>query len=179
MTERSPFRGTPGYWALVAGLIAVVAAMAGWSYPLIAAEAGGLPAFDLRVAGYGLNEAQAFLAALSETGRVQYLRVHAVLDSIFAPLMFAVVGIALWHLSADMQKVTRGIVVAVAAVGMIADGFENVVVREMLVAGAGGLTAEMVAEASAVTVVKSAAYGASLIALAVIALRALRRGRAA
>ena len=42
------------------------------------------------------------------------------------------------------------------------------VVREMLVAGAGGLTPEMVAEASTVTVVKSAAYMASLIALGVI-----------
>lgn len=172
----SRLKGTPGYWTLVVALVAVTAAIFGWSFPRVAAEAGGLAPFDLRAAGYGFDEAQMFLTALSAEGRAHYLGTQAMLDSVFAPLLFAVVGIALWHLSEGMQTVTRGIVVAVAAVGMVADGFENVVVRELLAAGADGVSPAMVAEASLVTVVKSAAYGASWIALAVIVLRALRRG---
>ena len=177
MTARSPFRGTQGYWSLVAAALAVYGSMIFWSLPFIAAEAGGLRPFDLRPTGYGFNEARDFLRALSPDGRAHYLGTQAILDSMYPPLLFACVGMALWHLSQDMLTVTRGLVVAVAAVGMVADGFENVVVREMLAAGPDGLTPELVAEASRVTVVKSAAVTASFVALAVIALRRVLRDR--
>ncbi|MEO1154060.1 MAG: hypothetical protein AAFR34_10225 [Pseudomonadota bacterium] len=173
----SALRGTPGYWALVAATLALYAVIAFWSLPYIASEAGGMPAFDARPAGYGFEDAQAFLAALSPAGRAHYLGTQAILDSMYPPLLFACVGVALWHLSQDMQKVTRGMVVAVAAVGMVADGFENVVVREMLAAGPNALTPGLVTEASRVTVVKSAAVTASFIALALIAVRRVARDR--
>lgn len=177
MSTRSRLRGTPGYWALVAATVVIYSVIVLWSLPFIATEAGGQVAFDLRPAGYGFDEARAFLVALSPAGRAHYLGTQAILDSMYPPLLFACVGMALWHLSEDMPKVTRGLVVAVAAVGMVADGFENVVVREMLAAGAEGLTPALVAEASRVTVIKSAAVAASQIALVIIVLRRFLRDR--
>ena len=107
--------------------------------------------------GYDFDEAQAFLAALSPAGLDRYAGAQAILDSLYPPLLFAVLGIGTWHLSQGLSQPTRFALIAVAAIGMAADGLENVAVREMLVAGPEGVTPEMVAWANLMTVAKSSA----------------------
>lgn len=167
---------TPGYWALVAATLCVGVAMLVWSFPVVTADAGGLPPFDLRPLGYEHAEAVAFLSALGEAGLAQYAGAQHMLDAIFPPLLFATLAIALWHLSRDLSRPTRIALVVVAAIGMVADGFENVAVREMLAAGPGGVTPDMVARASFLTVVKWAAYLVSASALGALLLRRAIRG---
>lgn len=169
---------TPGYWLLVALTMGVYGATVFWTLPQIRAEAGGLVPFDLRPTGYGFADAQAFLTALSPEGRALYAGAQAMLDAVYPPLLFASLGIALWYLSADLRQITRYMLVAVAAIGMAADGFENVAVRDMLIAGAEGITPAMVANASLLTVAKSAANAVSLAALAGLVLRYLMRRKA-
>lgn len=168
---------TPGYWALLAVTAAVYAAIMLWSLPFIRAEAGGLAPFDLRPTGYSYDEAVAFLSALSPEGLARYGGAQGILDAVFPPLLFIVLGLALWHLSEGMGRPTRIALVVVAAIGMVADGLENLRVREMLIAGPAGLTPEMVARASFLTVVKSAANTVSYAAVAVLLLRRVIRRR--
>lgn len=167
---------TPGYWALVAATLGVGAAILLWSVPFITADADGLLPFDLRPLGYGQAEAVAFLSALGEAGLARYAGAQHVLDAVFPPLLFATLAIALWHLSEGVARPTRIALVVVAAIGMAADGFENVAVREMLAAGPDGVTPDMVARASFLTVMKWAAYLVSALALAVLLLRRRMRG---
>lgn len=166
---------TPGYWALLALTLAVYAAMLFWSFPAIRAEAGGLTALDLRVTGYDHGEVQAFLAALSEEGRALYAGWHGSLDAIAPGLLFATMAIALWALSEGWQRTTRIMLVVVAAIGMGADFFENMRIREMLIAGPEGVTPEMVSAASFLTVVKSASLLVSVVALALLVAAHLRK----
>jgi hypothetical protein len=166
---------TPGYWALVAATLGVGAVMLLWTLPFIIAEAGGQFPFDLRPLGYEHAEAVAFLSALSEAGLARYAGMQHVLDAIFPPLLFATLAIALWHLSDDLVRPTRIALIVVAAIGMGADGFENVAVRDMLAAGPDGVTPEMVARASFLTVAKWSANLVALLSVAVLLARRLRR----
>lgn len=74
-------------WALPLATVAAYAVLVGWFGPQVQAAAGGLTPFDLRVTGYGLNEAQAFLSALTPEGRAIYLGPIRVDDMIF-PMLF-------------------------------------------------------------------------------------------
>ena len=55
-----------------------------YTLPFIAKAAGGIPAFDLQTLGYSEATAQAFLSALSESGRSMFLHVQLPLDFMFA-----------------------------------------------------------------------------------------------
>ena len=165
-------KATPGYWALAALTVISYGAMAFWTLPAIRAEAGGLQPFDLRPTGYSYDESVAFLTALSEEGLRLYGGPQAMLDAIYPGLLFATLGIALWALTEGVQRTTRIMLVAVCAIGMGADMFENMRVREMLIAGPGGVTVEMVEAASFLTVLKSAANTVAFLALgAILAVR--------
>ena len=165
---------TPGYLMLAAVTFAGYAAMGLWTLPAIRREAGGLPAFDVRPTGYTLEDAQVFLASLSEEGRALYGGLQAQLDAVFPALLFATLAIALWHLTPYLRKVTRYMLILIPALGMAADGFENVQVRTMLIAGAEGVTQELVGWASFLTVMKSAAFLTATLSLLVVYLRSRR-----
>lgn len=166
---------TPGYWALVAVTVALYGTMLFWTLPSIRAEAGGLMPFDLRLVGYTLEDARAFLMALSDEGRALYGGTQAHLDALAPPLLFATLSIALWHLSPHIRKTTRYMIIIVAGIGMAADAFENAAIRDMLIAGADGVDAALVDQASLLTVAKAAANLASFIVLGFLLIRSLRK----
>ncbi len=82
------------FWIMFAVMLGVYLVMVLWSLPLLMADAGGLPAFDLRPAGYSHDEAQAFLAALSPEGRAFYLDVQQWLDTAYPALLGVVLVMA-------------------------------------------------------------------------------------
>lgn len=163
--------GTPGYWALVAVTLVFYLAILTWSLPFIRAEAGGLTPFDISPTGYSFGEAQTFLAALSPAGLARYEGAQAQLDAVYPTLLFAVFAIGMWHLSDGMWKIARFFLIVVSAIGMGADGFENVAIREMLAAGPGGITPETVGRASFLTVTKSAANTLSYLIIFLLLVR--------
>ena len=151
------------FWMMFIAMAGVYLAMALWSIPKIAADTGGLLAFDLRPMGYSFVEAQAFLAALSDGGRVFYLNVQHMLDSAYPALMAVVLVMAFNHLFAGWLRWAT-IVLALAGAGF--DYMENAAVAVMLRAG-DGLSEATVATASQWTVLKSGAVTLALLALIV------------
>ena len=165
---------TPGYKALAGVTLAGYAVMGLWSMPRIRDAANGLAPFDVRFSGYSLGDAQAFLAALSEEGRQFYGGLQSQLDAIFPPLLFATLAIGLWHLTPNFRTVTRFMLIVVPGIGMIFDAFENAQVRQMLIAGADGVTAELVGQASTFTVIKAAGFLVAIASLLVVFLLSKR-----
>lgn len=161
------------FWLLVATMAGVFLTMALWSGPLIMADADGLAVFDARLRGYSVEEARAFLAALSDGGRDFYLTVQHRLDSAF-PALFAVV------LVMGYAQVFRGWVRwAASALPLAAAGFdymENAAVAVMLRAG-DGLTDAMILTASQWTERKWIAIGLAVLALFEGLVRAWRANR--
>ncbi|WP_319824490.1 hypothetical protein [Thalassovita sp.] len=123
-----------------------------------------LPPFDVRLLGYSLAEAQAYLTELHPVQRNIYAGPIRLLDSLF-PLLFAVwIWVTLWALGAWR-------VALIAPIYLGLDLGENVLVARILEAGAEGVTADMVGWASLLTVAKFAAVGLALIALGHAGLR--------
>ncbi len=163
------------FWLLFLMMTGVYLTMALWSIPKITADAGGLLAFDLRPMGYSFEEAQAFLAALSEQGRDFYLNVQQMLDRAY-PALFAVVMVLAFRqiFSGAAQFVAS--VVALAGAGF--DYMENASVAVMLRAG-GGLNEAIVSAASRWTMLKSASVTVALILLIIGLVRAVLAKRKA
>lgn len=153
------------FWALAGTTLAVYAAMIFWSIPRIVEAAGGLPTFDMRPGGYGLDEARAFLAALSPDGAAFYGDVQLSLDTIYPGLMAATLGIGLFWLWRGLSLWLGGGLAALALAAGAADYVENAGIRRMLAAGADGLTAEMVATASGASQAKAGLTTVAMIAL--------------
>ena len=165
-----------------AGLLALLWGLTGvlyliivlWSLPMIAGEAEDILPFDLRPLGYSLGEAGAFLNALSDAGRAQYLGPQRWLDVAFPVCLAAALLVSFSRLFPRRVAWALG---AVAVLGMLADLSENHTVREMLVAEA--VDAETVARASMFTLVKSLCATVAMTAVLIGAGRALwRRWRA-
>lgn len=144
------------YWILVALTFGVGGAMASWSLPFLAEQAGA-PAFDLRPTGYDFTQAQAFIGALSVEDLAFYLDVQQRLDSAF-PLLLCLVLVwsTLWA-SHDLKQATRVALCVFAIAGMGFDWLENQSVRAMLLTPLDMLTVELVTAASRFTVLKSVA----------------------
>jgi hypothetical protein len=162
----------PVFWLTLVATLAVYLVIVLWSLPRISAAAGGLVPFDLRPSGYGLDEARAFLTALSETGRGWYLGTQHRLDLAF-PLLLAlsfVLGFTL---------VFRGpllwLSIAVALGAMACDLMENHAVAGLLRTDPAALDAAAVAAASRWSVGKAALTTVAGIALLVGAALALAR----
>ena len=133
--------------------------------------AGGLQVFDLRLMGYGLAEARAYLAALPPEGYAMYLGPIARLDTAFPILM----GLTLlwWMRPLDTPF---GLVCAFAAGAYVTlDLLENQVVAVLFSQGALGISEQGVRAASLLTQGKFMAFGLA-VALAVRA--SWRRRRA-
>lgn len=163
------------YLALAAVVLALWALMVTVTGPAITKAAGGLAPFDLRITGYDLAQAQAFLSRISGPGRDLYLEAQLRLDTFFP----VVLGLFLtWSFVALYPRLPATLLAVVAMAGGGADLVENARVAVML--RAPEVTAEMVAAASQATVAKWALDGVALTAFALgIAISALRRLRGA
>ena len=150
------------FWLMFFVMLGVYLAMVVWSIPKIAADAGGLPPFDLRPSGYSFSEAKAFIAALSEGGRAFYLNVQHMLDSAYPALFAVVMVMAFTHL---FRRVYRVLAIGLALAGAGFDYLENAAVAVMLRAGDDRLSEAMVATASQWTQLKSGAVTMALLAL--------------
>lgn len=165
------------FWLVFLAMAAVYATMLLWTLPTISAAAGGLAPFDMRPLGYSFEQARAFLAALTEEGRKLYLDVQHRLDLVYPLLLAATLVLGCLLLTSSMPL--RWLVIAPALLGMVFDYLENAAVADMLTAGHQQLTAELVAEASRWTLLKSLATTvAMLLVLALLLWRVFARRRA-
>ena len=161
------------YWALIAATLAVYGAIVMWSLPFVQAEAGGQVPFDMRPFGYGPEEARAFLAALSDAGREQYLGVQHLLDTLYPAMLAAVLAIALWRLT---RGVWQALLVPVPLVASAFDYLESIRVRGLLSSNPTAVSDEAIAAASFATLAKSALTTLAVAALlAALALRVWQR----
>jgi hypothetical protein len=107
--------------------------------PHLQRSAGGLPPFDVRLRGYGYEEARALLLALGEEGRAYYLSPELVLDTIFPPLYAALGALALWWLTMPGRVRDgatppgwRWALVALPLAELVFDGVENFCIAKMI-----------------------------------------------
>jgi len=160
------------FWALLALTLALYFVIIFWSLPRISLEADGITPFDMRPGGYDLDEARAFLTALSDTGRHFYLGTQHLLDWVYPALLgmtfafgFSLLfrGPFLWLL----------VLLSLSVAGF--DWLENLAVSELLRTNPSVLDVDSVARASRWSVLKSAATTlAWIVLLAGGALKLLR-----
>lgn len=168
-----------GFWGSVAVMIAAALPILLWLAPAIREGAGGLAPFDTRLAGYGLTEAQAFVAALTPEARALYLGPERWADTVFPlGILGALAFGTLWAL-----QPVRPVIAVVALLPALAffafDAAENAVVAAMLRIGEPDLlSAAMVEQASSFTIWKYRTLALALVVL-VAAVLLRRRGRGA
>lgn len=158
--------GLPLLTALVYGYLAI------WLGGQLSDQTGGLMPFDLRLTGYDLAEARAYLRAITPDGVALYLGPVAWADTLFPPLL----GLCLvWWMRPHAG--IFGMVCVMAAMSYVAlDWAENWAVARLLQAGPDWVSPADVQRASALTMGKFAAVALS----AVLAARqSLRRRRPA
>lgn len=149
------------YLALAAVALALWALLVTVTGPAITKAAGGLAPFDLRITGYDLTQAQAFLSRISGPGRDLYLEAQLRLDTFFP----VVLGLFLtWSFVVLYPRLPATVLAVIAMAGAAADLVENARIATML--RADEVTAAMVAAASQATVTKWALDGLALAAFA-------------
>lgn len=159
------------FWTLFAATVIVYGVMVLWSLPILSEAADGLIPFDMRPAGYGLSEAQAFLAALPPDAVAFYLGVQHLLDTLYPALLTATLFFAIAALAPARIGGWRWLLAATALPGAVFDWLENAAVAAMLNAGADGVTPELVATANRWTVLKSAFTTFAMAVLVVLLVR--------
>ncbi len=149
--------------------------------PRLQDYSGGLDIFDMRMAGYGHDDAVAMLSALGSEGRAYYRSVQFA-DIAFPPAWFFATALGFLYMTrpgarfaAPLAESARFAVVAIAGMALVLDWSENVVVFMMLM-GDGTPSASLVGLGSLLTVVKGLAYLAVVAALVVAGALALPRG---
>ncbi len=166
------------FWALVAAVLGLGAVMAGWSVPRLTADAGA-PIFDMRGAGFGIDEARAFLRALSPEGVQFYLNVQQRLDLLFPALFGLVMAWSILWASRPLPIWIGGPFAVLAILGALADYAENIAVAGMLRAGADAVTLDQVSTASRWVITKTLVWGVvGLVLLQLIIWRGWRGWRA-
>jgi hypothetical protein len=160
------------YWLLFVITTLIYLVMIFWSLPKLSEFAGGDLAFDLRPAGYSIEEAKTFIGALGSNGIDFYIEVQQRLDSLY-PALLAIVLVG-GLLGLDFKG--WGWVFSVFAIaGSVFDYLENAAVRVMLQMGPDGLTAEMAEQASGWTLLKSISATIAMGGLLILVLIALYR----
>jgi hypothetical protein len=139
------------FWVILAAMLAAWLSMNLWSAPRIEELSGGLRLFDMRLTGYSHAEAKDFVAAIGDEGAALYLGWQLWLDTIFPPLLGAVLFFFYRWLFPGLPGLIIG---TVSLTYVAADYLENMAVAAMVRAGANGLTPEMAATASQWTVTK-------------------------
>ena len=141
-----------------------------WSLPRVTDAAGGLAPFDLRPFGYDAAEARAFLAALGEAGRAQYLGPQRLLDLAYPAVLGLTLLAGIWRFGARLPVGVRALLGLLPLVGMAADYAENALVASMLRTPVAEVTDATIAQASLSTMVKSGATGASIGLVVILAI---------
>ncbi len=154
------------------GLAVLTAALYGglawvWFAELVPA-AGGLTPFDGRLSGYTAEEGDAFLQALTPTGREVYLGTVRSLDTLFPICLAATLAAPILYLGKGVWRVLAFLPLGYMAVDLM----ENAQVARLLQADV--TTAEMFDAASRLTVTKYALLVASMIALVAVFMRTRR-----
>ncbi|AXX97048.1 hypothetical protein [Profundibacter amoris] len=162
------------FWLIFAVTMGIYLTMVLWSLPYITAEANGLLPFDLRLIGYGFDDAAFFREAISEEGRQFYLTVQQSLDGAYPGLMAVTLVMAFNML---FQGFGRYVASGIAVLAAIFDYLENAAVAGMLKAALIDVTPDMVARANMWTVLKSATSTLAFAALLVGLVVAWRRKR--
>ncbi len=162
-------------WTAAAATLGVYCIMVLWSLPRVAAEAGGLPPFDMRPFGYAEGEARAFLASLSPQGRSFYGRVQHGLDIAFPALLALVLVMSFDRLISAPGL--RWLLTALALGSMAADYAENALVSRMLLLPPSDVPAALIGWSNAATLTKSATVTAAMTALLVALAARIRRRR--
>lgn len=162
------------YGLCLAAMLGLLAFMNAVTLPRIAAEAGGLTAFDLRATGYSEAEARAFLTALSPEGRALYSGLQHRLDTAYPPLLALVL---VWTYMVLLPKRWAVAASLLAVLGAGVDLVENARVAALLRPETP--TAEEIASASWATLAKTGVVSLALAALGLtLGMAALRRLRA-
>ena len=141
-------RGTWVLWALPVAAALAYGVLVLWFGPQVQAAAGGLLPFDLRVLGYGDEDARQFLTALTPGGRDIYLGPVRITDTVF-PILFTLtlcLPIRRWFWAWTLPALAYGLL----------DLAENLAVATLLRTGP-EVGSGPVALASALTVSKFAA----------------------
>lgn len=164
------------FWISFAAATVVYLIMVLWSLPAISQAAGGLVPFDMRPGGYSHAEARAFLAQLSDEGRLLYQGTQHWLDSAYPALLGLTLALGMMVIYGGIfGKIGAALAVLVA----VTDYLENAAVAVLLKADLGDVSEAMVAAASRWTVAKSGLSTVVFVALMVGALRvAWRRWKA-
>lgn len=145
----------PGvYLALVVATIAAYGAVAIGVGPRTIAMADGQPIFDLRVFGYGPQDAAALLTALGPEGRAFYADVMLPVDLVFAALFTLAMPATLARFAPPARWV--GPAQVLAALPGLLDIAENLTLRVMLRLPPEDLSEGLVRLASTLTVLKFA-----------------------
>ena len=159
------------FWPVLAATVALWLCMNLWSAPRIEAIAGGLRLLDMRFTGYSYAEVEAFVKAMGQEGTALYFRWQLWLDTIFPPLLGALIYFVFRWLYPSLPALLIG-VIALAYVA--SDLLENLAVAALLRAGTSGLTPEMAATANQWTQIK---WGLALIGLVMLLLGLVLRLR--
>ena len=163
------------FWFTVFATVAVYITIVAWSAPTVSGHADGLRMFDLRPAGYDFQEAQDFLSALTDEGRIFYLSVQHRLDIAY-PALLAITTMWAFLLLLPRNKLAL-LALLLPVCAMVFDYLENIAVAVMLHSGTQNLTAEMVSRASGYSVLKSGFTTASMSLLVVLILLRIYRRR--
>jgi len=115
------------YKAILAITAINYAMMLFYTMPKLWQASGGMLIFDLRVAGYSTETAQAFLDAISAEGRQLYLTTQHMLDTIFPALLAVSLIVTLYRLAPKLP-----VLYLTPIAGALFDYYENAAVREML-----------------------------------------------
>jgi len=159
------------FWVLFAATLVLYGVIVLWSLPQISKAASGLPPFDLRPLGYSLDEATAFLAALSGEARDFYLGPQHWLDLFYPALLGATLIWSILWAFREFPLVLRGVLIMPAVAGAVFDWVENAQVAVLL-------RAEIVAEAavSAASFATVAKSMATTLAMVILLAGLARRG---
>ncbi len=151
-------------WISLGLMLVGMAAIVFWTAPRI--EAGGLAPFDTRSGGYGHAEAVAFLSRLTPEGRVSYLGVQRIADTIFPIGLYGLLSLG------TFVALRRWSVPLAAGARLLAHGYfvfdmlENAAVAGVLTAGPQAVMPQAVAWASFCTIWKYRFVDAALVVFA-------------
>lgn len=162
------------FWVLLLAALGLYVAMAVWTVPAITRAADGLAPLDTRLLGYSVDEARAFLTALSDEGRRIYLGVQHRMDNAFPVLYGGLLAMAIWRLSGTITPILRAVLSVFPLIAMSFDYLENARVRALLLADPDTIPPEAIVAANSATLGKT-----MLGAIAVLTILALIAARMA
>ena len=112
----------------VLGITAVnFAMMVFYSVPVLMSAADGLWPFDMRVTGYSYADTLAYLAALTESGKLFYLTTQSMLDTFFPALLALSLILTLYRRAPQWPALFL-----TPLAGALFDYYENAAVHEIL-----------------------------------------------